>query len=257
MTEEHVSDLLPGYALGCLDEQELLTVARHLSHCAMCRRDLSAFLNAADQVALAIPQKTPPVDLKQKILRRAEQPSTQAAPVPVTPSIQRAAPAKEPARKSWLDTFRNFLTHPAGLAFSAVTLLLVIFLAASNLLLWQKMNDLQSRVPQGNMQLVRLVGTDNAPQAQGYLMVFKRETYGTLVIENAPPLKPGYQYQLWLVRDGKRTSGGVFSVSEDGYGTVQVISSQPLESYPSFGITIEPAGGSPAPTGKKVLGGKF
>ncbi len=30
MFEEHVTDLLPGYALGCLDEADLLKVARHL-----------------------------------------------------------------------------------------------------------------------------------------------------------------------------------------------------------------------------------
>ena len=29
-------------------------------------------------------------------------------------------------------------------------------------------------------------------------------------------LDAAHQYQLWLVRDGKRTSGGVFSVDQDG-----------------------------------------
>jgi anti-sigma-K factor RskA len=32
-------------------------------------------------------------------------------------------------------------------------------------------------------------------------------------------------------------------------------SEQPLKAFSTFGITIEPAGGSPGPTGDKVLGG--
>jgi anti-sigma-K factor RskA len=153
------------------------------------------------------------------------------------------------------EVFRSLFTSPAGLAFGALALLLLVFMAASNFLLWQRVNELQARVPPANVQLVRLAGTGEAPQAQGYLMVFNNETYGTLVVEHAPQLAPGYQYQLWLIRDGKRTDGGVFSVGKDGYGVLAVWADQPLGTFPSFGITIEPEGGSPAPTGKKVLGG--
>jgi anti-sigma-K factor RskA len=79
-------------------------------------------------------------------------------------------------------------------------------------------------------------------------------THGTLVVDNLPPLEEDQQFQLWLVRDSQRASGGVFSVDEDGYGSVWVSSPEPLASYTGFGITIEPAGGSAGPTGEKVLG---
>ena len=69
------------------------------------------------------------------------------------------------------------------------------------------------------------------------------------------PLDDAQQYQLWLIRDGERTSGGVFSVSQSGYTAMQVYSREPLASFDAFGITIEPYGGSPGPTGDKVLGG--
>jgi anti-sigma-K factor RskA len=59
---------------------------------------------------------------------------------------------------------------------------------------------------------------------------------------------------LWLIQDGQRTSGGVFSVSDEGYGSLWISSPEPLATYSAFGITIEPAGGSPGPTGDKVLG---
>jgi len=91
----------------------------------------------------------------------------------------------------------------------------------------------------------------------GMLVISKDGNYGTLIVENLPPLDQAYQYQLWLIKDGQRTSGGVFSVNEDGYGVLYVLSKKSLISYPSFGITVEPAGGSSSPTGDKVLSGNL
>ena len=51
MVEEHVVDLLPGYALGILDEADLILVARHLPACAGCRAALAAYQEAAAQAA--------------------------------------------------------------------------------------------------------------------------------------------------------------------------------------------------------------
>jgi len=63
------------------------------------------------------------------------------------------------------------------------------------------------------------------------------------------------QYQLWLISDGEKANGGVFSVNQEGYGNLLVVSSKPLTEYSAFGITVVPEGGSPGPTGVKVLGG--
>ena len=261
MVEEHVQGLLPAYALGCLDEQELLQVARHLPRCALCRAELETYWATAEQLAFAVPAMVPPPQLKSKIMARVGQ---QAARVGqqaerVDTQAARAVPAGSRAGQSggtvggWLAALFG-PSRPANLGW-AVALLLVLGLATSNLLLWGQVNALQARVPDGDMQIVSLLGTPNAPSAQGYLMIFENETYGTLVVENAPPLDPGLQYQLWLIRDGKRTSGGVFSVTEEGYAALQIDANQPLKTYPSFGVTVEPYGGSPGPTGQKVMGG--
>ena len=62
-------------------------------------------------------------------------------------------------------------------------------------------------------------------------------------MDQLPQLGPEQQYQLWLIQDGQRTSGSVFSVDEDGYRRIKIESPLPLQDYESFGITIEPAGG--------------
>src|SRR5512142_3105864 len=107
---------------------------------------------------------------------------------------------------------------------------------------------MQAQAPAGKAHLVNLTSTQNAPQAAGYVLVFEGNNYGTLTMENAPVLDANHQYQIWLIKEGKRTSGGVLDVDEDGYGVLEIVSNQPLMNYDSFGITIEPKGGSPAPT---------
>jgi anti-sigma-K factor RskA len=110
---------------------------------------------------------------------------------------------------------------------------------------------------------VALAGTDAAPGASGVLVISQDGSSGTLVADGLPVLEAGKQYQLWLIHDGQRDSGGVFSVSPaqaagvtpDSYAVMAVQSARPLTDYTGFGVTIEPAGGSPGPTGQKVLGG--
>jgi len=258
MVDEHVFDLLPGYALACLDEQDLLQVSRHLPHCPICRAELETYWATADQLAFSLLVQVPPDRLKVSLMKRIQEAEAGSA-VPRTDSIaaqeQRAAPDMRADTRGgggiW-QSLANFFRANA-LAWGVLALLLVLALSISNLLMWQQVRDIRSRVPVDEVNIVKLVGTENAPQATGYLMVFEEENYGTLVVEHAPELDAGYQYQLWLIKDGQRISGGVFSVDEDGYGVLEIESNEPLSSYPTFGVTIEPEGGSPGPTGSRVL----
>ena len=109
-------------------------------------------------------------------------------------------------------------------------------------------------VPQ-NVRVVQLAGDDSTPATTGYLMVFPGENNGSLTVDNAPALQPGFQYQVWLVEDGQRISGGVFSVNDQGYGVLQITADRPLDRFDRLGVTVEPAGGSPDPTGARILGG--
>jgi anti-sigma-K factor RskA len=134
-------------------------------------------------------------------------------------------------------------------------LLLVVLMAAGNVLLLRQVSNLRATaVHPSEMRLIRLKGTDAAPLASGYMIAFPGERDGSLTVDDVPALDAYHQYQVWLIDDGKRTSGGVFSVNDQGYGVLLITAEYPLDSYDGFGITIEPTGGSPGPTGKKVLG---
>jgi len=78
-----------------------------------------------------------------------------------------------------------------------------------------------------------------------------------LCVYDMPTLPEGMAYQVWLIRNGERDSGGVFQVSPKGYGLLLMELAQPLDAYEALGITIEPASGSPGPTSPRVLGGRL
>ncbi len=62
---------------------------------------------------------------------------------------------------------------------------------------------------------------------------------------NLPAVPAGKQYQLWAIVDGKPISGGMIS-TEKGIYHIQKMKS--FGKADAFAITLEKAGGSPAPT---------
>jgi len=237
-----ILELLPAYALSSLDTDEAAIVSQHLPGCEACQAELVAYKAVVDLMPLAAPDAQPSPALKERLVAQIESaPSTERVTLP-TPSE---------SKRSWGqqlgDALQNLFTGPL---WRPVGLLIVIALAISNLVLWQQLN-----APDPNAwQRVRLTGTEIAPEARGIIYISADGQNGTFIVDQMPQLDPEQQYQLWLIHDGQRTSGSVFSVDDDGYRGLQIDSPLPLQEYDSFGITIEPAGGSPQPTGERVLG---
>jgi anti-sigma-K factor RskA len=70
-----------------------------------------------------------------------------------------------------------------------------------------------------------------------------------------PETPEGMTYQLWVTREGKPTSVGMFSVGEDGMAMLTLNDLPDEGDMPTFSVTIEPAGGQPLPTGMMYLTG--
>ncbi len=100
-----------------------------------------------------------------------------------------------------------------------------------------------------------LQGTEEAPDAEGVFYV--AGDTGMLVFWGLYPPPPGKTYQLWLVpEDGQPIHAGFPHADSQGYGVVLVkVPPDVKEKLGRVGITVEPAGGSPGPTGPRVLVG--
>jgi len=97
--------------------------------------------------------------------------------------------------------------------------------------------------------------SDNSP-ARGFLLPKPDDLHTVLIVQYLPPLPQDRAYQIWLgLGGGRRDSGGVFRVDEQGFGLVYITTPRPFTAYQRVGITEEPAGGSPGPTSPRVLGG--
>ncbi len=231
-THQDIENLIPAYALNCLDEDEALLLAEHLAACPACRNEMLAYQGTVNQLALAAPPAEPSPQLQQRLAQRIR---------PAPPAVPHRA-----AGNWWQTVLAGF--KQSAPVWGAVAVLLLIGLGLANV--WPA-------TPAQPMRVVSLVHTQAAPNASGVMVVSSDGEYGAVIVENLPHLPNDQQYQLWLIDDGQRTSGAVFSVDEHGYRAVEVESPRYLIEYDGFGITIEPAGGSPGPTGPKVLGGEF
>jgi hypothetical protein len=89
----------------------------------------------------------------------------------------------------------------------------------------------------------------------GSLLVDKNRNLLAVFAWHLPPTPVGKTYQMWLIDpQGDRTSGGFIVADSDQPFVMAVIRSpQPLTAFVGLGVTLEPSGGSPKPTGPKIL----
>lgn len=238
----HVQELIPAYALGCLDEDDRVLVAQHLAVCPACQAELGSNQEIVAQLALAAPEAVPSSDLHQRLLNRLQD---------ALPALQ--LPQPQPSWWQQLINLRPRLT----VAWGVISAILIVLLSVSNLLLWQRINQLQTNQTLTGMRAIPMTSTKAAPGGAGYLIIGADGQNGALVVDRLPVLDPQHQYQLWLIHNEQRTSGAVFSVDEYGYGGTRIKAPGSLFDYSACGVSIEPAGGSPNPTGERVLSGSL
>ena len=103
-----------------------------------------------------------------------------------------------------------------------------------------------------------LKATENAPGTFGMLVTNVANNWGVAVLLGVEPLDPGTVYDLWLEKDGVATHGWfIKSVDPDSkFGQVYAKNfPTPVNQFDRLFVTVEPEGGSPAPTGPELLSG--
>lgn len=224
---EAIRELIAAYALDALDEKDSETAEAHLHACASCRRELASFLRVTDQIALSAAEVSPPAGLEERIMRQA--------------SLGRHR--RTAKVRAW--------TWNRGVAAAAAVLILV--LAAGNLAQWVRSPQFQARSK--GLVTVALVGTSNAKDAYGTIVVDLDDNEGVFAVRGLAKLGEGSRYQLWLTRDGETRSGGLFVVNEDGYGSLLVKVHGGFRGFRTFTVSIEPAEGSASPRGSTIMRG--
>jgi len=253
---QELEEFYPAFVLDAVEEKDRKRIEAHIATCHMCNEIVAGYCSVADMLPYASPMVEPPADLKYRVLQAA---------------LPRAR-VEQPRVSVWqslVDGFGNLLRSPA---LAAMTLLLVIALGIWNLSLQNQISQqvasnqqmssdmtreraMMSTIAYADTQPKHLDATDAAPKAVGRLFAAQDLNALALIVYDMPTLKPDQVYQIWLIDpNGNRTSGGTFTVDANGRGWVYIRAPQSLDHYQGIGITTEPTGGSPAPTGPKMMG---
>ena len=245
------------YALGALRGEECAAIESHAASCAECAHKLAEARGRVAMLALSVDPVQPSPGVKETLLRQL------MASAEGHETWQRAPEPHRVRASSWWTA----IWAPAALALALVT----IFLWVQNDKLTNELNTerevLQSdKVPVEAAQ--ELVGLFTARDTVHVQLQPSREARGTTanVIYNArlgkiyyndtlSPAASDKSYQLWLVpTDGNPISAGVLTPVA-GSGTQMLAKVPANTAAKAFAVTVEPAGGSPQPTGPKILVG--
>ncbi|MEK7385900.1 MAG: anti-sigma factor, partial [candidate division NC10 bacterium] len=104
-------------------------------------------------------------------------------------------------------------------------------------------------------QVLALRGVGPSPQATGRV-VWHAVNGGHMFVANLPPPPPGKAYELWTIGAAAPQPAGVFQVDAQGRGSHRIVPVDAAKPVRVFAVTLEPAGGVPAPTGPMVLASK-
>lgn len=228
--QENVS----AYALGALDADESSALKIHLQTCESCRADLADYQRVGMGLLSALPPQAP------------------------GPRVRRALQKNLKGRRP---SFR--LSFGQALLSGALALVLVL-----NVISIRQVDSLKKQQEQLNRELysgqtaiamLAYPDTQSIPFYQGgisgSLLVDRQRNLVAVFAWHLPPVPAEKTYQMWLIdSQGDRTSGGFLVPELDRPFVTAVIStSLPLTGFTGFGITIEPSGGSPKPTGPRIL----
>ncbi|CAB1062486.1 hypothetical protein D1BOALGB6SA_7263 [Olavius sp. associated proteobacterium Delta 1] len=234
---DHITDLLPAYALGCLDSDESVLVSDHIAACEICHTRLMAYRQSVDLLANGAPGAYPPDTLKSKLMQRVGANTDIPDKLDQPPS-------------QW----RRAFSRPRFFPIWAITsLILIVGLAVINLQQWQTASRSFQTEAAGELLIIKMKGTPRAPEGDGTFVVSQDRRQGVLVASDLPVLDESHRYQLWMVKNGQRLSGGLFTVSVTGYATEKFYAKELLTNFRSFEVSVEPTGGSPKPGDYLVL----
>lgn len=247
-------DLAAAYALGALDAEERRAFEAYLAEHPEAAAEVSVYRELAGRFGAATAGlATPAPLLRDRVLAAAPTPRE----TPVTPL--RGAESARVSPVWWV----------ALAASIAVMLTLGWQLGAARTELDRRAGQLASVRQQldrreaelnwliePGVALHRLSPTDSTSPTIVQLFVDRTKATAVAHAFRLPALPAGKVYQLWFIEQGKAPIPSVtFRPEPSGHAMVQQIPVPPGAKLSLAAVTVEPEGGSPAPTTPPILAG--
>lgn len=246
---DDVHGLVGAYALNALPRDEEAFFERHLAVCDDCAREYAEFTEATASLGAAVAEP-PPAHLRERVLAEALDTPQERPPGAVTPP-----PA--PEAEGWRERLRPVLATAAALVVVAL-----LSLGTAVVMLADRTSDLEAElagaqeivdvVTQPDMQVVEL---ESPPGTQARLLHGREGDQAALVLDGLEDVSDEEAYQLWVMHGDTPTPDRVFRPDEGGRAIVSLESD--VGNADAVAVTVEPRGGSDAPTGEIIMQGAF
>jgi len=238
-------ELIAGYVLGDLDEEELRQFEHLSQHNPQVQQEVRSLQLSLQLMPHALPKVPAPAALQQKIL------DAQTSPAPIAPIAIR----------------RSF---PWSRVLAGIAILTALLLSADNFRLRRQLSLAQrpdsevDRVAvllqQPNSRLVALEG--QGLDAAGTLLFTPGQWQEVIVsLGNLPPLPADQVYRMWLtLANGQTLFCGEFNTDPEGSVFVRLTPPvTPPKGVKATGIfvTVDAETTPPQPTGERVMSGQI
>ncbi len=247
MSHEPFDAQAAAYALGALENEERVEFERHLAAgCASCQTFLRDSGEALATLAAELPPVVPPPGVRAALLRRIDADAAigrQAVRLPrrwLAWAATAAAAMVLGALATSLFLSNRYEARLAELA-SEVTRLRAE--GAPRQAVIDLLRDPATR-------LISLQGAEPSSEARARV-IWHETAGGWIMVAKLPPAQPGKTYELWTFSGGRPSPAGTFDVDASGAATHRIAPTG--GRVEGFAVTLEPAGGVPAPTGPIVL----
>lgn len=277
MTEE-LREQLTLLALGALDEVSARQWQAHVaSRCRVCPQELSTIQSTLTLLAYSLPPVSPPPDLKARLFERVTASSAPATKPTWDPDVF----SDEPEPPVETRETRLAVVPPLGrwggwrlgtaLAVAAAVIVLGVYVNSLRRTIQEqeiqiatlkaeivRQQELQALLKSPQVTIVVMNGLEANPQGHGKILWDATRRKALLYVSNLPPPPEDKDYQLWQIVNHQPIGAGVFSVSAEGAGFVNVepVGVADLNHVNAFAVTLEPKGGVHYPTGPMYLLGK-
>ncbi len=244
MNKQEAFELVPLYALGALDETEILAFEQLLAQDVDLQTELDQYGAVVDVLPLFATAQPAP-NLEAKLRERIRAQSSSGAQTPV-----------QSKNVSNLSQYRNWV-----LAAAAVIVVLLVGIIVLNPFAEDDETErittaqrIENILNDPNQRRFEVQPKDDFNSIAGALIVDESGKFGVLQLEGVTNLPEGQDFQMWFIIDGEdRISGGVFDSTAENTVLHFVELPENFDAFESVGVTVEPDGGSPAPTGASVL----
>ena len=240
-THEELKANAAGYVLGSLDPEERRAFESHLAGCAECGQEVASLRPVVGALATAVPQVTPRAELRKRILSGAAAGAGAGA---------RIHDRKSPAALTWLPL--------------AAAIIIAVGAGIYAMRLQRQIGELRARFDQAqattavlaapDLARIDLQGQQVAPDARARAL-WSRSRGLVFTAANLPPAPAGKAYQVWVVTAQAPISAGLLTPDPSGAGTQFYMTPADIAPPVAVAVTLEPAGGVPAPTGERFLVG--